>query len=47
MISEHVSAHHLSRKAVIYVRQSTPNQVLTNRVYRKTSARFGVLGAMV
>jgi DNA invertase Pin-like site-specific DNA recombinase len=31
MISEHVSAHHLSRKAVIYVRQSTPNQVLTNQ----------------
>src|SRR6187431_3181434 len=31
MISEHVSAHHLSRKAVIYIRQSTPNQVLTNQ----------------
>ena len=31
MISEHVSAHHLNRKAVIYVRQSTPNQVLTNQ----------------
>jgi len=31
MISEHVSAHHLSRKAVIYVRQSTPNQVLSNQ----------------
>ena len=23
--------HYLARKAVIYVRQSTPNQVLTNR----------------
>ena len=31
MISEHVTARHLSRKAVIYIRQSTPNQVLTNQ----------------
>src|ERR671910_2168352 len=31
MIWEQVSAHHLSRKAVIYVPQSTPNQVLTNQ----------------
>src|SRR4051794_41360749 len=31
MISMHVSAHHLSRKAVLYVRQPTPNQVLTNQ----------------
>ncbi|MBA3702928.1 MAG: recombinase family protein [Actinomycetota bacterium] len=29
--SELVTAEHLARKAVIYVRQSTPNQVLTNR----------------
>ena len=29
--SELVSTGHLARKAVIYVRQSTPNQVLTNR----------------
>jgi DNA invertase Pin-like site-specific DNA recombinase len=31
MISEHVTARHLSRKAVIYIRQSTPNQVLSNQ----------------
>ena len=29
--SELVTPQHLARKAVIYVRQSTPNQVLTNR----------------
>ena len=29
--SELVRPQHLARKAVIYVRQSTPNQVLTNR----------------
>jgi hypothetical protein len=29
--SEFVTPQHLARKAVIYVRQSTPNQVLTNR----------------
>jgi DNA invertase Pin-like site-specific DNA recombinase len=29
--SEIVSAHHLTRKAVVYVRQSTPHQVLTNQ----------------
>ncbi len=29
--SELVTSQHLARKAVIYVRQSTPNQVLTNR----------------
>src|SRR5215211_3570278 len=29
--SELVTPAHLTRKAVIYVRQSTPNQVLTNR----------------
>lgn len=28
--SELVTPQHLARKAVIYVRQSTPNQVLTN-----------------
>ncbi|MHA7066826.1 recombinase family protein [Azospirillum argentinense] len=31
MGSELVKPHHLSRKAVIYVRQSTPHQVLTNQ----------------
>src|SRR4051794_13428657 len=31
MISEHITARHLSRKAVIYIRQSTPNQVLSNQ----------------
>lgn len=29
--SEVVTAHHLTRKAVVYVRQSTPHQVLTNQ----------------
>lgn len=29
--SELVTAHHLARKAVIYIRQSTPQQVLTNQ----------------
>src|SRR5215469_12238460 len=29
--SESVTAHHLTRKAVVYVRQSTPHQVLTNQ----------------
>ncbi len=29
--SEMVTAHHLARKAVIYVRQSSPHQVLTNQ----------------
>jgi hypothetical protein len=28
--SAKVKAHHLSRKAVVYVRQSTPQQVLHN-----------------
>ena len=31
MISELVTARHLSRKAVIYIRQSSPHQVLTNQ----------------
>ena len=31
MISELVTPRHLSRKAVIYVRQSSPQQVLTNQ----------------
>lgn len=31
MSSDLVTASHLARKAVIYVRQSTPNQVLTNQ----------------
>jgi hypothetical protein len=26
-----VDHHHLSRKAIIYIRQSTPHQVLTNQ----------------
>src|SRR5712692_8460180 len=29
--SEIVTVHHLARKAVVYVRQSTPHQVLTNQ----------------
>ena len=29
--SELITAHHLARKAVIYIRQSTPHQVLTNQ----------------
>src|SRR4051794_28887671 len=29
--SEMVTAHHLARKAVIYIRQSSPHQVLTNQ----------------
>jgi DNA invertase Pin-like site-specific DNA recombinase len=29
--SELVTAQHLARKAIIYIRQSTPNQVLTNQ----------------
>src|SRR3712207_1286110 len=31
MTSELVTARHLGRKAVIYIRQSTPNQVLSNQ----------------
>jgi DNA invertase Pin-like site-specific DNA recombinase len=31
MISELVTARHLSRKAVVYIRQSHPQQVLTNQ----------------
>jgi len=31
MGSELVKPHHLQRRAVIYVRQSTPHQVLTNQ----------------
>ncbi len=31
MTSELVTARHLGRKAVIYVRQSTPQQVLSNQ----------------
>src|SRR4051794_14921586 len=31
MRSELVTAHHLARKAIIYIRQSTPHQVLTNQ----------------
>ena len=31
MISELVTAKHLSRKAMIYIRQSTPQQVMTNQ----------------
>jgi DNA invertase Pin-like site-specific DNA recombinase len=31
MTSELVTATHLTRKAVIYIRQSTPNQILTNQ----------------
>ena len=31
MISDLVTARHLSRKAVIYIRQSTPHQVLRAR----------------
>ena len=31
MGSELVTPGHLSRRAVIYIRQSTPNQVLTNQ----------------
>lgn len=29
--SELITAHHLARKAIIYIRQSTPQQVLTNQ----------------
>jgi DNA invertase Pin-like site-specific DNA recombinase len=32
--AELVTAHHLARKAVIYIRQSTPQQVLTNQESR-------------
>ena len=31
MISDLVTPRHLCRKAVIYIRQSTPHQVLTNQ----------------
>jgi hypothetical protein len=31
MTSELVTARHLGRKAVIYIRQSTPQQVLSNQ----------------
>ena len=29
--SERVAEHHLSRTAIIYIRQSSPHQVLTNQ----------------
>lgn len=29
--SQHIQTHHLTRKAIIYVRQSTPNQVITHQ----------------
>jgi DNA invertase Pin-like site-specific DNA recombinase len=32
--SELITVHHLARKAVIYIRQSTPQQVLTNQESR-------------
>jgi hypothetical protein len=31
MVSELVKPHHLDRRAVVYVRQSTPHQVLSNQ----------------
>jgi len=31
MISELIKPHHLDRRAVVYVRQSTPHQVLSNQ----------------
>ena len=31
MISEKIRPHHLERKAILYVRQSSPHQVLHNR----------------
>ena len=31
MASDLVTANHLARRAVVYVRQSTPHQVLTNQ----------------
>jgi hypothetical protein len=31
MISELVTARHLSRRAVVYIRQSHPHQVLSNQ----------------
>src|ERR1700751_3197943 len=34
MISDKVRPHHLGRKAVLYVRQSSPHQVLHNRESR-------------
>jgi len=33
-MSEKIRPHHLSRKAVLYVRQSSPHQVLHNRESR-------------
>src|SRR5690242_15873858 len=31
MTSDLVTAHHLCRKAIVYIRQSTPHQVMTNQ----------------
>lgn len=48
MTSELVTASHLERKAVIYIRQSTPNQILTNqeslRLQYALRERAGALG---
>ena len=48
MGSELVKPHHLGRRAVIYVRQSTPHQVLTNqeslRLQYALRQRAGELG---
>ncbi len=34
MMTDKISAHHLARKAILYVRQSSPHQVLHNRESR-------------
>jgi hypothetical protein len=34
MTTDKIGAHHLARKAILYVRQSSPHQVLHNRESR-------------
>ena len=43
MISDKVRPHHLERKALLYVRQSSAHQVLHNRMVRRPSRRAMML----
>jgi hypothetical protein len=43
MISEKVRPHHLERKAILYVRQSSAHQVLHNR--ESSALRYAMRGA--
>jgi hypothetical protein len=42
MISDKVRPHHLERKAILYVRQSSAHQVLHNR--ESSALQYGIAG---